>query len=76
VEDRETPTHRDAERRMRELVREADLPEPDEVRYEFEPDEVVLLWREPKFAVVIELDEDEPGDIHPPLASESNGRPE
>ncbi|MGH2590172.1 MAG: hypothetical protein ACRDGW_05180 [Actinomycetota bacterium] len=53
-----TPNHRDAERRMREIVRNGDLPEPDEVRYEFDPDEVVLTWNEPKLAVVIDLGDD------------------
>ena len=57
MEHPEAPTHRDAERRMRELAQTAGLPEPDEVLYEFEPDEVVLTWREPKLAVV-ELDDD------------------
>jgi hypothetical protein len=52
-----TPDHRDAERRMRELVREAGLPQPDEVRDRFDPDEIVLMWHERKLAVVIELDE-------------------
>lgn len=60
---------------MRELIREADLPDPDEVRYEFEPDEVVLVWREPKLAVVIELEEIGPGDIDSRLTSVLNGRP-
>jgi hypothetical protein len=41
---------------MRELIERAGLPEPDEVSYEFEPDEVLLVWWRPKLAVVIELD--------------------
>ena len=51
-----TPTHSEAEQRMRELVEAAGLTEPDEVRYEFEPNEVVLTWRDRKLAVVVELD--------------------
>ncbi len=58
----ETPTHGDAERRMRELIENAGLPEPDEVRHEFEPNEVVFVWCEPKLVVVVDLDEDGPGD--------------
>jgi hypothetical protein len=68
-----TPDHRDAERRMREIVRNADLPEPDEVRYEFDPDEVVLMWNEPKLAVVIDLEDDGPGEIE--FRSEEDGQP-
>lgn len=44
---------------MRELLRHGDLAEPDEVSYEFDPDEVVFFWRDAKLAVVVELDEDE-----------------
>jgi hypothetical protein len=56
---RRTTAHVDAEERMRELIERAGLPEPDEVSHEFEPDEVLLVWREQKLAVVIELDEPE-----------------
>jgi hypothetical protein len=52
-----TANHRDAEQRMRELIENAGLPEPDEVRYEFDPNEVVFMWRDPKLAVVVDLDE-------------------
>ena len=31
-------------------------------RYRFDPDEVVLVWHEPKLAVVIDLDEDASGE--------------
>jgi hypothetical protein len=50
---------------MREIIRNAGLPKPDEVLYEFEPDEVVFKWTEPKFAVVIDL-EDEPAGVELP----------
>jgi hypothetical protein len=63
-----TPTHQDAEQRMRELIQGAGLPDPDEVRYEFDPNEVVLTWHDPKLAVVIDLEDDGP---QPTLASES-----
>ena len=55
--------HADAERRMRELCEGAGLPPPDEVRYEFDPNEVVLTWHDPKLAVVIDLDDDAPPPI-------------
>ena len=38
--------------RARDLLREADLPEPDEVEYR--DDDVVFKWHEPKVAVVFE----------------------
>jgi hypothetical protein len=49
--------HQEAERRMRELIREAELAPPDAVEYT--PDSVVLLWHDEELAVVIDLD-DEP----------------
>jgi hypothetical protein len=48
------PTHAEAEERMRELLRDNDLPEPDSVLYD--DGEVVFLWHEPKRAVIVELD--------------------
>jgi hypothetical protein len=54
---------------MRELIDRAGLPDPDEVSYEFEPDEVVLVWWEQKLAVVIELDEPEEGFAEEPGAT-------
>ena len=44
-----------AERRMRELLESNGLPQPDEVEYGFTC--IRLLWREPKLAVVIDIDE-------------------
>jgi hypothetical protein len=52
------PTHEQAEAHMRELIKGGNLAEPDEVRYEFSPDEVVFIWQEQKLAVVVEI---EPG---------------
>ena len=60
---------------MREIVRNAGLPKPDEVRYEFEPDEVVFKWTGPKLAVVIDLDNDGCGQIELPLAEETRPAP-
>jgi hypothetical protein len=54
---------------MREIVRNAGLPKPDEVRYEFEPDEVVFKWTGLKLAVVIDLDDDRVASMGP-LASD------
>ena len=70
-----TPNHRDAERRMREIVRNAELPEPDEVRYEFDPNEVVLMWNEPRLAVVIDLEDEGPGEIEFRSAGERSSTP-
>jgi len=42
---------------MRDLLEDAGLPTPDEVRHEFDPDEVVFLWHDTKAAIVVELDE-------------------
>jgi hypothetical protein len=56
---------------MRELLESGGLPQPDRVRYEFEPDEVVLFWDEPKTAIVIELDESER-----PRQTDANGSAE
>lgn len=52
----EHPTHEEVEARMRALIAEAGLAEPDAV--EHEPRAVVLLWHGPKVAVVIDLDEE------------------
>jgi hypothetical protein len=68
VAESETSMHEDAEQRMRELIQGAGLPDPDEVRYEFDPNEVVLTWHDPKLAVVIDLEDDGPQPI---LAAES-----
>jgi hypothetical protein len=49
------PSPADAEARMRALLLEADLPEPDEIVHDAGQDELVLLWRDQKLAVVVEL---------------------
>lgn len=41
---------------MRELVEKAGLPQPDEVQQRAEHGELVLLWHDPKLAVVVELE--------------------
>jgi len=67
----EIPTHAEAEERMRELIASGGLAEPDEVRYEFDPDEVVFVWHQPRLAVIVELEEagdDADGMIPPTLA--------
>lgn len=63
------PTHHEAEKRMRELLRSGGLAQPDEVSYEFDPDEVILFWRDSKLAVIIELGENQ-------LPAQSSRRPE
>jgi hypothetical protein len=50
-----TPTHADAEERLRRLLADHDLPMPDEVVHR--PAEVVFLYHEQKVAAVFEIDE-------------------
>ncbi|MEA2365336.1 MAG: hypothetical protein QOE69_2009 [Thermoleophilaceae bacterium] len=51
-------TREGAERAMRRLLAENDLPEPDEIR-DHEDGGIVCLWHGPKVAVVVDL---EPAD--------------
>jgi hypothetical protein len=46
----------EAERAMRRLLREHDLPEPDEI-LDHEEGGIVCLWHEPKVAIVVELEQ-------------------
>jgi hypothetical protein len=50
-----TPTHPEAEQRLRRLLAENDLPMPDEVVHR--PAEVVFLYHEKKLAFVFEMSE-------------------
>jgi hypothetical protein len=50
-----TPTHAEAEGRLRRLLADNDLPMPDEVIHR--PEELVLLYHEQKVAFIFELDE-------------------
>ena len=50
--------HRDAETRMRFIIEDAGLPQPDDVEYD--DDLVVLFWHEHKLVVEIDLS-DGPG---------------
>lgn len=52
-----TPTFDDAETRMRQLVSEAGLPDPDEVIRDAANDELVLLWHTQRLAITVELDQ-------------------
>jgi hypothetical protein len=47
--------HTEVEARFRQLLKDAELPEPDEVEYE--PGAVVFLWHATKTAVVVDFDE-------------------
>jgi hypothetical protein len=49
------PSREDAERAMRRLLREHDLPEPDDV-LDHEDGGIVCLWHEPKVAIVVDLE--------------------
>jgi hypothetical protein len=53
-----TPTHADAEERLRRLLAENDLPAPDEVVHRAA--EVVFLYHARKLAFVFELSEAPP----------------
>ena len=44
-----------AERAMRRLLQEHDLPEPDDI-LDHEDGGIVCLWHEPKVAIVVELE--------------------
>jgi len=46
--------HRDAEARFRSLLEEAELAPPDRVEYDAE--ELVFFFDEPKLAVIVELE--------------------
>lgn len=48
------PTRENAEHLMRHLLRENDLPQPDEVLPHMDGG-ILCLWHEPKVAVVIDL---------------------
>jgi hypothetical protein len=49
-----------AERRMRELLEENGLPEPDEVEYGYGC--IRMLFHEPKTALIIDIDEPDADD--------------
>ena len=49
------PTREQAERAMRQLLADHDLPEPDEI-LDHEDGGIVCLWHEPKVAVVVDLE--------------------
>ncbi|HEX8053611.1 MAG TPA: hypothetical protein VF517_11525 [Thermoleophilaceae bacterium] len=53
----------DAELRFREIAAQAGLPEPDEVVYHEDDEELEFLWHEQKLAVVVELDENSGGAV-------------
>lgn len=46
----------EAERAMRRLLRDHDLPEPDEI-LDHEDGGIVCLWHEPKVAIVVDLEQ-------------------
>jgi hypothetical protein len=65
----ERPTHTQAEVHFRNVLDEEGFAQPDEVRHWCDPDEVVFMWREPRVAIVIELDADGGVDIRPGSAA-------
>jgi hypothetical protein len=52
---RERAGRDEAERAMLRLLREHDLPEPDEI-LDHEEGGIVCLWHEPKVAIVVDLE--------------------
>jgi hypothetical protein len=52
--DAERPSRAEAERAMRRLLREYDLPEPDDILDH--EDGIMCLWHEPKVAIIVELE--------------------
>lgn len=55
----------DAEASFRDLLRDGDIDQPDEVEYDPAANELVFFWHEPKVAIVLELDSDEPVEVWP-----------
>ncbi len=49
------PSREQAERAMRQLLADHDLPEPDEI-LDHDSGGIVCLWHEPKVAVVVEVE--------------------
>jgi hypothetical protein len=52
--DAERPSRDEAERAMRRLLREHDLPEPDDILDH--KDGIMCLWHGPKVAIIVELE--------------------
>lgn len=60
----------DAERKMRELLEDGDLPQPDCVEYGYTC--IRLFWHDTKSVVVVDIDE--PVDLEPDRAAEAGTR--
>jgi hypothetical protein len=54
-----TARHQHVESTFRELVQDAGLSAPDHVDYV--PESVIFYWEEPRVAVFVDFDQDEPG---------------
>lgn len=59
----EHPTPRQVEAHFRSFLREAGIAPPDEVEHDLRRDEVTFIWRAPKVAIVIELNDAGPSDV-------------
>ena len=57
-----------AEQRMRDLLEEGGLPQPDYIEYGYTC--IRLIFEEPKLCVVIDIDEPPDGDAPWPVASD------
>jgi hypothetical protein len=67
------PTRENAERLMRRLLRDNDLPQPDEILPH--EDGILCLWHEPKVAVVIDLEEGRSDEREPAGCPRPTPRP-
>jgi hypothetical protein len=66
-----------AEQDLIKIAERAGLPVPDEINYHDEDDEVELIWREQKLAVIVEcgpgrpVDHDEPAEFDEPADADA-----
>ena len=59
----EFPTPAEAEAYFRDMLSEGDIAQPDDVEYDPAANELIFFWHEPKLAVVLELDSNEPVEV-------------
>lgn len=57
----------DIERRFRAICESGGIEQPDEVDFDPIAGEIVFLWTEEKFAVVVDLNEQSDGPLVPPI---------
>ena len=57
------PDPAQAEIHFRAMLSEGDIAQPDDVEYDPAANELIFFWHEPKLAVVLELDSNEPVEV-------------